>query len=167
MFYDEEKPSLPTGVWYIGPSVTPYSGSGENPAYRLYEKDGDHPTTTHAILEHTTYMLDLNKIAAGKTPVWQLEYSAKAAYGMASLNPAEWDKLATRMLTNDTLVQRYITYMGHTSYVRSCDAKCRKSVVCGLKTTRAFDYSHCKGILQTQEDKEHFQNWQAASRKNS
>ena len=166
MFYDEEKPSLPTGVWYIGPSVTPYGGGGLNPAYRLYEKDGDHPSTTHAILEHTTYILNLEKIATGKTPAWQLEYSAKAAYGMASLNPAEWDKLATRMLTNDTLVQLYSTYRSHSASVGRCDASCRKSLICALKTTRADDNSHCESILQTQEDEDHSRNWQAASLKN-
>lgn len=155
---------MPTGVWYIGPSVTPYAGGGGlYPAYRVYTKDGEYTGTSHAILDHSTYILNLTELAVTKQPRWELEYSAKAAYGLESLNPSEWDKLATRMLTNNTLVQRYNAYRTHSALVKPCDSGCQKGLICALKTTRANDNSHCQSFLQTEEDVTHVQTWQKES----
>lgn len=137
------------GTIYIGPSVTPY-GSGLYPAFRLYEKDGVHAASTHSVLDHSTFILNLTKVDITKTPVWELEYSARAAYDMQGLHPRDWADLITRMESDDSLVQKYYRYRSHSSGKGTCDAGCKKSILCGMKSSRADDPSQCDGLTRSE-----------------
>ncbi|KXJ15601.1 Sphingomyelin phosphodiesterase [Exaiptasia diaphana] len=102
IFYDEETSKIPLSIAYIGPSVTPFQG--HNPGYRIYTVDGNYANSSRVVLDHETYILDLEKANKGNV-TWELEYKAKEAYKMKSLLPAEWDNLVNRMATDKDLLE--------------------------------------------------------------
>ena len=160
MFFDETNRSLPVGTIYIGPSVTPYEGGvGLYPAYRIYQKDGVHSNSTHSMLDHTTYILNLTQVDITKTPVWQEEYSARAAYNMTGLHPADWASLIVRMETDDSLVQKYNQFRFHSARHGVCDNSCKKSIICSMKTSRTDDPSQCANL--TAAEYQSFRSWLA------
>lgn len=61
------------------------------------------------VLDHETYIMNLTEANASPEaePVWKAEYSAKSAYGMASLQPQEWDRILRKMEDNDVLFDRF------------------------------------------------------------
>ena len=157
VFFDEEDRNLPVGTIFIGPSLTPDGGGdGLNPAYRIFRQDGDHAETTHALLDQETHILNISQADITKVPTWSIEYSATEAYGMKGVQPADWADLIKRMETDDSLVQKYYLYKFHSHSKGVCDASCKKSVLCEMKTSRSSDPSQCADMT-TSEYAKHLQ----------
>ena len=146
MTFDETNTSLPISVTYVGPSVTPNGGGdGLNPAFRVYTIDGDYADSSHMPLDFSTFILNLTRVDITKTPTWELEYTATEAYGMGGVTPVDWDGLVKRMETDDSLVQKVYRFKfhSHRSTNDTCDASCKKSLICGMLTSRSGDKSQC------------------------
>ncbi|XP_065178037.1 sphingomyelin phosphodiesterase-like [Sycon ciliatum] len=149
--FDEDDKSLPVGAYYIGPSLTTNGGGeGLNPAYRIYTQDGDHEDTTHALLDHETYILNISDPHISTNPTWKLEYKASEAYGIATIQPAMWAQALERMQTDVTLTQKFNHYKYHSHLHESCDDKCRKGILCELRTSRSSDHSQCANMTRTE-----------------
>ncbi|GAB6026449.1 hypothetical protein CHUAL_012647 [Chamberlinius hualienensis] len=101
VFYDKHDQSLPINVAYIGPSVSPYDGV--NPAFKIYYIDGDYEGSPREVLDYETYYLNLDEANANDMPIWDILYSAKDAFALRSLHASEWDRLVTKMTTNNDL----------------------------------------------------------------
>lgn len=94
-----------TNIAYIGPSVTPWTDL--NPAYRIYYVDGDHDDTTRLVVDHETWSMNLEEANDVGTPIWRKLYTAKDAYSLPSLRPADWSDFITRMKNNDELFELF------------------------------------------------------------
>jgi len=140
VFYDEIYRGRATSIAYIGPSVTPYYGL--NPGYRVYHVDGNYAGTTRTVLDHETWIMDLQEANrhAVNSPRWYRLYTAREAFRMPSLTPQDWDHLVHRMTYDDNLFQTYYKYYWKASPVRpNCDADCKKRLLCDLKSGRSND----------------------------
>ncbi|XP_037078854.1 sphingomyelin phosphodiesterase-like [Pollicipes pollicipes] len=130
---DPEGSANATGLMYIGPSITTYLNL--NPGYRLYdvEKKGN-----KMVVDHETWIMDLDKANRFGHPHWFRLYSARKAFGMASLAPYEWDRLVHRMALDERLFQKYYRFYMKASPVRApCDADCRKRLLCDIVSGRS------------------------------
>ncbi|XP_076456755.1 sphingomyelin phosphodiesterase-like [Babylonia areolata] len=136
VFYDTATLTRPTSVAYISPSVTPYSNL--NMGYRIFTIDGNYTTSSWEVLDHETYILNLTAANTRRQPpVWQLEYTAKAAYGMKSLFPADWNQFISRLQKNSTLLQDYYRHYYKGNVAGPCDADCSQELVCALRSARS------------------------------
>ena len=102
--------------------------------------------TTFQVLDHDTYYTNLTESNLKKRIEWIKEYSAKDAFDMKNLLPAEWDSLLNKMSNdlNGTLVDKLYTYYNKNSdSASSCDTECRKSLLCGFKQARSVVYIKC------------------------
>ncbi|KAK5643667.1 hypothetical protein RI129_007512 [Pyrocoelia pectoralis] len=137
IFYDVNNSSRPTNIAYIGPSVTPWSG--ENPAYRIYYIDGDHANTTRKVVDHETWIMDLDE-ANNDSPQWFRLYSAKRAYNISSLGPSEWNKLIYAMVKDDRLFQLfYMHYHRDSPVIPKYNPEKKIRILCDLKSGRSRD----------------------------
>lgn len=107
VFYDEVYRGRASSIAYIGPSVTPYYGL--NPGYRIYHVDGNYGGTSRMVLDHETWIMDLQEANrhAVDSPRWYRLYTAREAFRMPSLTPQDWDHLVHRMTYDDNLFQTY------------------------------------------------------------
>lgn len=107
VFYDETYRGRASSIAYIGPSVTPYYGL--NPGYRIYHVDGNYAASTRTVLDHETWIMDLQEANrhAVESPRWYRLYTAREAFRMHSLTPQDWDHLIQRMTYDDNLFQTY------------------------------------------------------------
>jgi len=140
VFYDEIYRGRATSIAYIGPSVTPYYGL--NPGYRIYHVDGNYAGTTRTVIDHETWIMDLEEANrhAVNSPRWYRLYTAREAFLMPSLTPQDWDHLIQRMTYDDNLFQTYYKYYWKASSARPvCDAECKKRLLCDLKSGRSND----------------------------
>ena len=87
--------------------MTPYYGL--NPGYRIYHIDGNYQGSTRTVLDHETWVMDLQEANRHtvNSPRWYRLYTAREALRMASLTPQEWDHLIQRMTYDDNLFQSY------------------------------------------------------------
>lgn len=106
--YFDDSYSRPTNVLFIGPGVTSYQGY--NLGYRIYVVDGYHGNSTHAVLDHETYVFDLDKANKDNSPEWTFEYSAKKAYNMSSLQPSAFFQLWKTLKSSKETLQLYNKY---------------------------------------------------------
>lgn len=144
------------------------------------------------VLDHETYIFNLSEANKKGQPDWFREYSARSAYNMASLFPADWHHLITQF-DNSTLfdvffrsVHFFIHFIAvlinngiyyHQNVVMwqfdsfpfsgreldcvhvscryrgklmddpaSCDANCRSSTICALRTGRSGDLHKCQTL---------------------
>lgn len=150
MFYDEETLTRPLGVAYIAPSVTTYINL--NPGFRVYYVDGAYPGSSHLVLDHETYILNLTEannhslgLATGPdpNPTWTLLYRATEAYGLGSLFPSDWDGLLKTFVQDDRVFQRFwrLYHKGHVS--ESCRDACKTATICFLRSGRYDDPRQC------------------------
>ncbi|XP_046643241.1 sphingomyelin phosphodiesterase-like isoform X1 [Daphnia pulicaria] len=140
VFYDEVYRGRASSIAYIGPSVTPYYGL--NPGYRIYHVDGNYAGTSRMVVDHETWIMDLQEANRHNvdSPRWYRLYTAREAFRMPSLTPQDWDHLVHRMTYDDNLFQTYYKYYWKASPVRpSCDADCKKRLLCDLKSGRSND----------------------------
>ncbi|XP_052555280.1 sphingomyelin phosphodiesterase [Tympanuchus pallidicinctus] len=149
MFYDEETLSRPVSVAFVAPSVTTYINL--NPGYRVYEVDGSYAGSSHAVLDHETFILNLTEAnAPGAEPRWQRLYGAREAYGMASAFPGDWDLLIRRFQDDERLFQRfwYHFHKGHPPR-EPCLEACKAALLCALRTGRSADPDLCRPLRPT------------------
>lgn len=144
---DEATPILPV---YIGASTAPLAGV--NPTFRVLDVD----RATGRVLDYTDYTVDMeaqgllqNTDPAQPAPRWQPAYSARAAYGMQSLSPAEWLRVGTAMRTDDALFRAWESNYA-TNSARRIDLsdKERLDRVCGLLGGTASQVKRCKATAQ-------------------
>ncbi|XP_066444653.1 sphingomyelin phosphodiesterase [Eleutherodactylus coqui] len=146
IFYDEETLSRPLSVAFISPSVTTFINL--NPGFRVYQVDGEYPHSSHVVLDHETYILNLTEAnkKPNEVPQWSLLYSALSTYRMKSAYPSDWEDLVQRFIHDDQLFQTFwfLHHKGHVSEV--CQEFCKTDVICGLRTGRSGDLQLCKDL---------------------
>lgn len=149
MFYDEATMTRPLGVAFIAPSVTTYVNL--NPGYRVYYVDGNYPNSSHMVLDHKTYILNLTEANHSpeaprrpeKDPKWTLLYSAKEAYGLPSVFPSDMHDLLQTFRKDDTVFQKfwYLRFKGHVS--KRCEGTCKTTHLCFLQSGRYDELEQC------------------------
>uniref|UniRef100_A0A8C0JCI8 Sphingomyelin phosphodiesterase 1 n=1 Tax=Chelonoidis abingdonii TaxID=106734 RepID=A0A8C0JCI8_CHEAB len=155
MFYDEETLSRPVSVAFVAPSVTTYinlNPGGDTllplPGYRVYQLDGDYPGSSHMVLDHETFILNLTEAnAPGAEPRWQRLYRARQAYGLPSVFPADWDGLLRRFQADERLFQQFwfFFHKGHPPR-EPCREACKAALLCALRSGRSADPSLCRTL---------------------
>ncbi|XP_075440463.1 sphingomyelin phosphodiesterase [Ascaphus truei] len=114
----------------------------------MYQIDGGYPESSHMVLDHETYILNLTEANARvrEEPRWTLLYSAVKTYGMKSAYPADWDGLLQRFLKDERLFQTfwYLHHKGHVEEV--CHESCKSTLLCALRTGRSDDPQLCKDL---------------------
>lgn len=146
IFYDEKTKSVPTSIAYVAPSITTYPNM--HPGYREYVTDGLYNGSTWRVLDHSTYILNLTK-ANHQPPTqettWDVLYSSKNAYNLTDLSPNSWNELVNSWIhgkdpTSEASFQKYYYY-----YYKGnpptpiCDAACKKSMLCDIRSARSGD----------------------------
>ena len=133
---------------YVTGSVTTYGFN--NPGYRIYTLDGLYQNTTWQVLDHETYFMNLteaNLKGRNETPVWRLEYSARRAFNMTTLFPADWSALVDRASRdlNGTDFNNLFKFFDKSSDVaRECDEDCKKKFACHFKQARYDEFIPCQ-----------------------
>eukprot|EP00095_Tigriopus_kingsejongensis_P003756 maker-scaffold911_size81771-snap-gene-0.23 protein:Tk03756 transcript:maker-scaffold911_size81771-snap-gene-0.23-mRNA-1 annotation:"hypothetical protein TcasGA2_TC005858" len=137
---------VPINMAYLGPSLTP--GGGLNPAYRIYEIDGDHNQTSNLILDHSTSIFDLQASIHSFRLVHIREYSAKTDFKLADLSPKSWQDLVIRMANDESLFKTFLGYHYRfgPALAQSCDISCKKQLLCRLLTGASGDESNCADV---------------------
>ena len=129
------------GSVLITPSVTTFAH--QNPSFRIYSMDA----STYALLDYDQYFLNIteaNELAKeGKTPKFEFNYSAKSLYGLKDLSADSWLDLANRFKSNSTLFLQYVDNMYARSKPPSCDANCKKRVICQCEYASLSDALEC------------------------
>ncbi|XP_069704138.1 sphingomyelin phosphodiesterase-like [Periplaneta americana] len=149
LFYDPKDLSRATNIAFVGPSVTPYQDL--NPGYRIYYVDGDHKSTTRAVVDHETWVMNLKEANLYNYPIWYKLYSTRSAYQMPSLLPQEWDSFLNKLPTDTKLFDLYYKHYWKNSPVRpTCDQECKKRMLCDLRSGRSHDR---KGLCQELESR--------------
>lgn len=143
MFYSLPDLKRPTNVAYVAPSVTTFENL--NPGFRVYMVDGDRHGSTRYVIDSFTYFLNITKANLENKPVWELEYSARGAYNMTSLFPADWSDFAHRMIDNDTLLELYVKYF-YKSYEKH-DNDLVDDIICRFVSGRSDDPHLCEDII--------------------
>uniref|UniRef100_A0A8C5T3Q7 Amyloid beta precursor protein binding family B member 1 n=1 Tax=Malurus cyaneus samueli TaxID=2593467 RepID=A0A8C5T3Q7_9PASS len=98
---------------YVSPQTTPIPLVLTVPpvtGYRVYEVASSYPGSSHAVLDHETFILNLteaNTAPPGTLPRWQRLYRAREAYGLPTAFPADWDRLVRRMQDDEQLFQQF------------------------------------------------------------
>jgi len=137
-FYIEENGvKRPTNVAYITPSVTPFTNT--NPSFRIYTYD----VASKFLVDTDTYFTNLTAANSNGAPTWGHEYSAKSAYGMDQLFPADWDSLIGKFQQNLTLFQSFSNYHRSMASTAPCTGDCMKDSICGMKSASVVDYQAC------------------------
>ncbi|XP_059171990.1 sphingomyelin phosphodiesterase-like [Physella acuta] len=142
MFYDNVTFQRPLGFGFVAPSVTTYSYN--NPIYRIYTMDGDYPGSSYAVLDYTSFYLNITDANLKGYPTWQLEYSAKQAYNMTGLYARDWDGLIQRMEKDDSLFQKFYGYYRNLYPVSPCQGTCKTDMLCDIIDGRSYDPDLCK-----------------------
>ncbi|KAI1335081.1 Metallo-dependent phosphatase-like protein [Xylariaceae sp. FL0016] len=125
---------------WVGPSITPLTNV--NSGYRMYEVD----TGTWDVYESYTFYADVSSFSAlepATGPVFQLEYSTRAAYGPAAqwpddapLNATFWHRVTEAMERNHTLVSLFNDYQGKRSILSpNCTSgACAQAKICYMRS---------------------------------
>ncbi|XP_071502434.1 sphingomyelin phosphodiesterase-like [Diadema antillarum] len=141
IYYDNVTNRQPINVVYVAGAITPDT---QNPGYRVYTIDGNYTKSSWAVLDHDNYYLNLTEANLTDKPTWRLEYTAKKAFNMTSLQPSEWGRVVEEMKKNETVFDQYYAYFHRLWEGRSpCDASCRQNMICDIETARSGDSSFC------------------------
>lgn len=127
-----------TNAW-VGPSLTPLTNV--NSGYRMYEID----TGSFEVMEAYTFYSDVSSFSSldGTGPVWEFEYSTRAAYGAAAgwnqddpLNATFWHRVTEAMEKDRTLVTLQNKYQGKSSIMSpNCtNQACQDARVCYMRS---------------------------------
>ncbi|MCJ1308896.1 hypothetical protein MMC25_002551 [Agyrium rufum] len=144
--------SSPLNVGYIGPSITPLTGN--NAGYQLYQVDA----ATFSITGVQTYFANVSESLTWSTPEWKFEYDVRDTYAPSipggwkapnPLNASFWDKVATAMQSNQSLVETYNFLETKSSVVtENCSSKaCAVQKVCYIRSGNTAQAARC-----TQDD---------------
>ncbi|CAL8071311.1 unnamed protein product [Orchesella dallaii] len=137
LFDMAEEPPRPTGSLYISTSVTPYSYV--NPGYKVFLADGarGENNSTWEIVDHETWIYNVTQANLEGSPTLFKEYSAKEAFGLRSLRPADLYDLVVRMTVDDNLFQKFYRFW-QMSYdgAENCTTKaCKLEYLCRIVQT--------------------------------
>lgn len=127
----------------------------------MYEVDGAYNGSSHAVLDHETFILNLTEAnVPGAEPRWQRLYRAREAYRMASAFPADWDLLIRRFQDDERLFQRfwYHFHKGHPPR-EPCLEACKAALLCALRTGRSADPSLCRVLRPARPFRQILQLW--------
>ncbi|TRY79928.1 hypothetical protein TCAL_07064 [Tigriopus californicus] len=138
----------PISMAYLAPSLTP--GGGLNPAYRIYEIDGNHNDSTNLILDHSTSYFDLQASIQASSLVHVEEYSAKKDFHLHDLSPQSWRDLVFRMAEDEALFKKFLAYFFRfgPALANPCGVSCQKEILCQLSTGASGDQSFCLRLEQ-------------------
>ncbi|KAF2899912.1 hypothetical protein ILUMI_06276 [Ignelater luminosus] len=153
VFYDNDNYKRPTSIAYIGPSVTPFNA--QNPAYRIYYVDGEHDSSTWEVIDHETWIMDLQKAndKNEENPVWYKLYSAREDYEMPNLRPKEWNSLIYRMVGDKDLFQRYFrNYHRDSPMSPKYEDQEKLQLLCDLKSGKSQERLHLCHDLESSWD---------------
>jgi sphingomyelin phosphodiesterase len=111
--------------------------------------DGDYPGSSYWVLDHRTVIMNLTASNMYNKTIFINEYDARDAYQMKNLFPNDWNNLIER-LENDIdgpLMSSVYTY-NTKSYANGsqCSHKCRRALLCNLKSARSEDFHACDSI---------------------
>ncbi|XP_063982405.1 sphingomyelin phosphodiesterase-like [Diachasmimorpha longicaudata] len=158
LFYDIDELTRPVSVAYIGPSVSPYENL--NPGYRIYYVDDDGRLPTRQVVDHETWIMNLEEANFYGTPFWWRLYSARDAYDMASLQPSDWNQLIDRMIDDTEIFDVYYKNYHKNAPVRPvCDTKCRKRLLCDLRSGRSRDREVLCQSIEERINKQSYFSW--------
>ncbi|XP_046446658.1 sphingomyelin phosphodiesterase-like [Daphnia pulex] len=148
IFYDLVELDRAVNVAFVAPSLT---ASSDNAGYRIYTIDGPRPGSTWAVLDHSSWIMNLTVANADPSisPVWFELYQAKQDYGLTDLSPRSMDVFYQRLVTDDALFQLYFAHYYKKAEERlekGCDADCRTKLLCFIVTTDPLDQSRCQNI---------------------
>lgn len=125
---------------YICPALTPLEGM---PAFRIYDVDPE----TYAVLDHTTYIADMDDASFQTEPEWTKYYSAKEAYSSMAGSPdigaeeeltaAFWHKVTEAFEANPADFDAYFARKTRGWEVPECSDECRQNEICQLRAGRA------------------------------
>ncbi|XP_050717172.1 sphingomyelin phosphodiesterase-like isoform X1 [Eriocheir sinensis] len=154
LFYDERNRHRVTNIAYIGPSVTSYYKL--NPGYRIYTVEGDYANSRRLVVDHETWVMNLDEANRIGHPRWYQLYSALRAYKMRNLLPEEWNRLVYKMAIDDDLFEKYRRFYWKNSVAKEdCDSECKKRMLCDLKSGRSNDRKRtCAKITEQVEIQE-------------
>ncbi|KAH7971266.1 hypothetical protein HPB49_020809 [Dermacentor silvarum] len=99
-----------------------------------------------SLLDHHTYLLNLTVANAqpDMPPRWELEYSARAAYNLTSLEPQQWDAALAKMEHDDELFNKfYRFYYKGEPQKKHCKGSCRRRLLCEQRTATSTDLKRC------------------------
>jgi len=140
--YSKRSRDTASAMSYIGPSLTPTSGM---PAFRVYLVD----PVTFAVLDHETYIADMEDPNFQTKPVWKKYYSAKEKYAplvgpefedaAAELTPAFWHRLTEVFEQDQAAFDDYVARKTRGWDVKPCEGECRDLEICELRAARAQD----------------------------
>ncbi|XP_032779473.2 sphingomyelin phosphodiesterase [Daphnia magna] len=151
IFYDLQELNRPINIAFVAPSLTT---SSDNPGYRIYTVDGQRPGSTWAVLDHSSWIMNLTVANAQDPsidPVWFELYQAKRDYALTDLSPRSMDAFYQQLVTDDALFQMYFEHYYKKSEERlekGCDIDCRTKLLCFIVTTDPLDQSRCQNISQ-------------------
>ena len=117
--------------------------------YRVYQIDGNYSGSSHVVLDHETYILNLTEAnEPGATPRWHLLYRALETYGLPNALPAAWHDLVYRM-RRDTQLFHTFWFLYHKGHPPSepCGAPCRLATLCAQLSARADSPALCRHLV--------------------
>ncbi|KAE9547405.1 hypothetical protein FO519_009381 [Halicephalobus sp. NKZ332] len=134
MYYDDANPNnRASHVAFVAPSLTTFGSL--NPAYRVYTIDGNYEGSTFTVLDEDNYWVNITEANLKGELKFELEYNKKKTFGLKDMSPESFNDLLQRMLTDDSLLDKYITYYYRNDVqLPKCDAKCRKGFICDAMT---------------------------------
>lgn len=117
--------------------------------YRVYQIDGNYSGSSHVVLDHETYILNLTQAnEPGATPHWQLLYRALETYGLPNALPAAWHDLVYRMRSDTRLFQTFwfLYHKGHPPS-EPCGTPCRLATLCAQLSARSDNPALCRHLV--------------------
>lgn len=137
VYVDPQNISRPFGVVFTPGSVTPLTNL--NPGFKIYTVDGEYNGSSWGVLDFSSYYLDLMQTDKTNNPIWNLQYNTTKVYGILSAFPQTMLDLIAKFEKDDTLFQTYINYKYKSAPHAKCEASCKKSTICEMRTGRSHD----------------------------
>jgi sphingomyelin phosphodiesterase len=126
----------PVAMQYIAPSLTTFTDI--NPSFRSYVFDNK----TLELQDYIQYRLNLTHTIATDRAEWNVAYTARDEYRLASMSPASWAALIERMRHNTTLRQTFETNF-HTGRPYTTSSSLWHKRLCHLRGTTPSDVEKC------------------------
>ncbi|GFS20592.1 sphingomyelin phosphodiesterase [Elysia marginata] len=110
---------------------------------RMRDLDNIKTNARQAVLDFTTYYLNITEANLSGELIWKPEYTAKRDLEMKGLYAADWVNLIDRMETNDDLFQRFYSYYLALQSDSPCIGQCKSDLLCQLREGRSYDPNLC------------------------
>eukprot|EP00742_Colponemidia_sp_Colp-10_P004486 GILJ01004789.1.p1 GENE.GILJ01004789.1~~GILJ01004789.1.p1 ORF type:complete len:625 (-),score=82.28 GILJ01004789.1:226-2061(-) len=132
-----------TGVMFMIPSLTP--GGNRDPGFRSYQFDPSSGLIQDYVQYHSSLKAAIDDPKVG--PTFQPTYSAIQSYGLASMQPSEWDKLSSRLKTDPATFHLYSLHYENRHDPAGCEnnAQCKLDRICEASECTFSSYLKCSG----------------------